>query len=442
MAVRLCLIILAGCTMWSAAAGVCDGETDRSDPEAAASMLDLLRVFIGYPYESTRDMDAVERMLLRLDEACRAQSGDNRIGKLLDEMHAFISTKTNPYEHLSVVSFAGSNDVAIVKLRDGIGIPPPAGGAILRVYSRRDAMPSSILRNFSTSTLGVTRWRCCIAVCSEGLSSSEVREVVSHELAHAYVNSCADSSLGDLPEWFCEGLALYASDRNTGLLRVLFGENGYDSDSDMIQVLFDLRSAEHGKELVGDGLAIRYLRRMLGQPGFALFVRQAVEQGSVEGPMITVFGTDSPQPLMNHAYTWQTTMRWIGWGGVAGLAVFAFLLFRYSGPLWRAYLKSNREMAEFCEEEKVEESIARVRDELDRFHKRERTAPEWNDQALLEDRLETLALSLIKHGRALEGIGMRAEAAQRLDAAMHLAPWSSLVAQELRDPRRKEWWAV
>jgi hypothetical protein len=423
--------IIVTCCLLAVPVAVASRSASTPAPEIEqVSYLKLLLRVANVPYQSPQDMQIASELIRWIRDNARGPgvSGkeDSAADRLSEEMLAFLSTKKKPGERWSIVSFARSDNIAIRRLRDEISLPAPSGGAVLRVYTKRSAMPDAIRGSFVPGAVGVT-WGRFIAVCTEGIPSSRVAEIIAHEMAHAYVNSCTIRP-ADLPKWFGEGLALYVSDLNAGAMRFILGENNYSSDNSFAQLVFDIGSARCPDEEAEHSLAFRYLCAVLGKSGLALFIRQSVEQGSLDEPMITVFGTTSHSALMAKAHRWERNQRLAILG--IGLVCILFLLF-----LWRDHKHFKADM-ELCDsEDRVDANVSRVGDELDRFYKREQAGAGLHEQAFLEDKLESLALSLIRHGHALTDVGLHSEAEQRFDAASHLAPWSSIVKNESRPAR-------
>jgi hypothetical protein len=125
---------------------------------------------------------------------------------------------------LTSVDLQSSQDSAIVRLRDVIGIPAPAGWVFIHFYDSRDEMPELIRKAFDDPNVdGVTFLSRYIAILrttdqswvANALQAQSQPAIVSHELVHAYVHSAialqGNNLTANLPKWFEEGLASYLS---------------------------------------------------------------------------------------------------------------------------------------------------------------------------------------------------------------------------------------
>ena len=261
---------------------------------------DPIGKILNYPFSTPNDMAVVADMCAqllnkqqsgrpRLGEA--AGSSDDRLRAFLNVTTAFTSTATVDGEQLSIVKFADSNDKAIRRLRDEIHLPPPPGGAILRVYSIKRAMPPPIDALFGEHTQGITEYCRFIAVIAEGTGEQELKDTISHELAHAYICSILGARMDSLPSWFHEGAALYLSD----------GKDRYVS-----QTASGIdRIAWSTKEYEEYHLVFRYLSAALGPEGVAEFIRKCVQEQSVTGALKSAGGLASYEDLRARAFQWQ-----------------------------------------------------------------------------------------------------------------------------------------
>jgi len=122
---------------------------------------------------------------------------------------------------LELVELNETNDPAIVRIRDQLGIPPPPGYVFIRSYSDISSIPMPIREIFEQHhAAGVTLFTRYIAILEEGsntwqeksLQARSLPKTYSHELVHAYVNSSVGTTtIGNLPTWFHEGIAIYFS---------------------------------------------------------------------------------------------------------------------------------------------------------------------------------------------------------------------------------------
>lgn len=125
---------------------------------------------------------------------------------------------------LELVDFRSSDNPAIIKLRDEIGLLPPIGFIYVRYYPSRQEMPDLIEKAFENPQVaGVTILSRYIAILDEPklswperfLQGKTMPGTHAHELVHAFINASLLDSTGpnhiDLPKWFEEGLANYIS---------------------------------------------------------------------------------------------------------------------------------------------------------------------------------------------------------------------------------------
>ena len=94
------------------------------------------------------------------------------------------------------VELAASDDPALVRLREQVGLPSPPGFAFV-CYFPSDALPPEIEEPFRREeTRGVTIFSRYVAIRDDPAPKEKERgrrlaqrRVVSHELVHSYVNS-------------------------------------------------------------------------------------------------------------------------------------------------------------------------------------------------------------------------------------------------------------
>jgi len=153
------------------------------------------------------------------------------------------------------------------------------------------------------------------------LHKETMPKVVSHELAHAYLNNilCGED---ELPEWFHEGMATYF----TGS-----GEAQWVVDAEGVMV------SSPPDEYKEYDLVFRYLGAQLGGDGFNQVVREAFGDNSVEG-IFQKTETTSYEDLLEKAQVWEKEQEKeeaiikvviIVGIGIAFLVLFLFLLPRF-----------------------------------------------------------------------------------------------------------------
>jgi hypothetical protein len=122
---------------------------------------------------------------------------------------------------LNLIDLRTSDDPAVVRLRDRLGIPAPEGYVFVRIFPSRQDMPQLVRRAFEDENVaGVTYFTRYIAVLVEEkearaekiLQAQALPLTVSHELVHAYVNAVlGEDDFTWLPRWYSEGMAIYFS---------------------------------------------------------------------------------------------------------------------------------------------------------------------------------------------------------------------------------------
>jgi hypothetical protein len=201
----------------------------------------------------------------------------NKINKLVDYFLIFAGgDQSSPGDtKVERIDLTISNDPAVIKLRDEIGIPPPPGWIFIRYYPNRQAMPEQVQYAFENPQVaGVTILSKYIAIIKEpsaswaesALQNLSIPNILSHELVHAYVNSVLAKKhllLPDgFPRWFVEGLASHIShsDRPHSIITQTLSFNQTATDEYQRFVLI-----------------FKYLENRLGQKGLDEKIRQALE---------------------------------------------------------------------------------------------------------------------------------------------------------------------
>jgi hypothetical protein len=176
---------------------------------------------------------------------------------------------------LERVDLAKSNDPAVVKLRDEIGVPAPIGWIFVHYYPSRQSMPENLQFAFENPQVaGVTILSKYIAILKEPKASWAERtlqelsspNIMSHELVHAYVNSILAAnhrlSLESFPRWFDEGLASYISQSDQP--HTIITQN----------ITLNETATEEYQSYV---LIFKFLQNRLGQKGLNEKIRLALE---------------------------------------------------------------------------------------------------------------------------------------------------------------------
>lgn len=199
---------------------------------------------------------------------------------------------------LILTSLEQSDDPAIVKIRDQVGIPPPEGLIFVRFYSSRNAMPALIKQAFKNEDVaGATFLMRYIAVLDEekstwpeeALQRQTLPKTISHELVHAYINSTLGINGMNLPRWYHEGLAIYFS----------------GSGESHTIITPDLKvSTTPPKEYEGYKTNFEFLEATLGREELLARIRASVEQAN-PAVLYQDLGISDDQELITQASAWQ-----------------------------------------------------------------------------------------------------------------------------------------
>jgi hypothetical protein len=327
-----------------------------------------------------------------------------------DEVVAFTSTEPARGERFTIVSFADSDDKAVRRLRDEVRLSPPEGGAILRIYQSRQAMPEEIGSLFRGQVEGITRWCRFIAVDAENKSPQELEDTISHELAHAYICSLLGLSNDNLPRWFHEGVALYLSDaKDRYVSQTRFGTE---------RIAWSPHDYEEFK------LIFNYLDSTLGEQSIAEFIREAVRQRAIDGPLRTIIGAANYTELRDLALEWKSRNQKImllATGGALFLLI-AALMWRGRRRQLKIKAAGEREF-ERAEKEKQQYAV-KVVEELEQMQDSQTMVELLTHERDAMLNAEKMALELVAEGRALAKSGNRAAAKDKFNHALSIAPWS------------------
>ena len=176
---------------------------------------------------------------------------------------------------LELVDLQVSDDPAVRRLIEELGLAPPEGSILVRYFQSREQMPENIQRAFeSPQTQAVTMSSRYVAVLTSpsstfrqgGIGNSALAATFSHELVHAFLNARLDTELSPegYPRWFHEGMAIHYSDRGRAHISV---------DPVSGRLLRTEPTAQYEQyERV-----FRYLESELGADRFSRQVRRSVE---------------------------------------------------------------------------------------------------------------------------------------------------------------------
>jgi predicted secreted Zn-dependent protease len=117
-----------------------------------------------------------------------------------------VDTRQTPYS-IWLIDFAQSTNRVLRTLRNELGVPPPVGHAVIRVFEPGDPQPAPLqeFHQRSPEIAGAAFGGPYVAIFD---STSDIDSVLGHELVHAYMNTAMGRRAGDLPAWFHEGIAL------------------------------------------------------------------------------------------------------------------------------------------------------------------------------------------------------------------------------------------
>lgn len=384
---------------------------------AQGSPVNLLEELLNYPIENSGDMGAVTELcglfLVDMKERLGSETKDlDNFRAFASEVSAFTSSETVPGERLSIVNFADSNDKAIRRLRDQIKLPPPRGGAVVRIYHVKGEIPPPISRLFTENVEGITRWCRFIAIDADGMADDELKDTISHELTHAYICSTLGLHSDTLPVWFHEGVALYLSDaKDRYVSQTPFGEGRIAStpaDYDEYHIVFN------------------YLYHAFGEDGVSEFVRRALEDRSVSGALQSVAGEKTYDGLRMTAFTWRDDRKKKAAEVIYGLIALAALIVVFFAYRRRARAQATkaRELHQAEKDEIIHINMAVH--EIDLVMEAT-TTPEKTEhaqKAIAE--IEKTALAMVHHALAV-GKEDRPQAERLFKEAWEKAKWSPQV---------------
>lgn len=274
----------------------------------------------NYPFSTERDMIAYNYRCEKLLAGVKTGDVNPRFQAYLITAAAFTSTETRTGEHYSIVSFAQSSEPALIRLRGEIGIPPPSGGAIVRVYDSKDDMPPPIRKFFEDIVVnGITWSQRFIAVVKDDRSEEQIANAVSHELVHAYMSSRMGREFDNLPKWFVEGTALY----------IAGGKTLYVSETEQGERNLSWYTDEYAEYRT----IFRYLRAKLGKRAVAAFIKGAIEKRSAD-ELLHSLGIEDEGRLRAQALHWEA-MRQVKLSGIMVAMVMVIAVI-----IWRAHRKA------------------------------------------------------------------------------------------------------
>jgi hypothetical protein len=160
---------------------------------------------------------------------------------------------------------------SVIRLRNEVKIPPPAGFVYIRIYDSIAKMPPIVANAFKKQErvggnrpLGVTiQGRYIAAIKPE--YPEELQDILDHEFVHAYITLASPK---ELPAWFQEGAATYFS---TGR------ETSYYSRAGEPKIKVSMLPEDYKRRLN----SFQTLHDRMGTQKFLRFVRESVLTGTV-----------------------------------------------------------------------------------------------------------------------------------------------------------------
>ena len=234
-----------------------------------------------------------------------------------------------------LIDLATVDDPAVRRLREDVGLAPPAGLVFVRYFESTEVLPELLRPAFeSPETRAVTIGSRWVAVLTQsGLPAGPaarraLETTFSHEMVHVFLNAgldWEDASRG-FPSWFHEGMAIHFS--RSGRAHVGVEPGG-------MRVRVGPTSEYERYERV-----FRYLENSLGQAGFHRTIRAVVADADA-GVLLEAAGVETWEDLAAEAERW---WRWwplppglvagrYVWVLVAALAVLSAVAVR----LWRRW---------------------------------------------------------------------------------------------------------
>lgn len=401
-------------------------DTDEAQPSKAAPSEGFLEDILNYPFVDNNDLNTVSERCVGLARTSylfldpKTREGFQRF--LLEVVH-FTSTQTSEAERLYIESFSLSKDKAVRKLREEIGLPPPEGGAVVRIYYFKRAMPEPVRELFREGVQGITRWCRFIAINAEGLGKQELEDVISHELAHAYISSSLGLSGDNLPRWFHEGVALYLSDaRDVYVSQTNFG---------MGRIAWSPREYEEYK------IAFKYIESRIGEQGTGEFIRRAVEGKSADEALRAIVGVSGYGELRSIALKAKADEE--KKAAIIGYVIVGVVVLAISYVVRRS--RRRKRLAAEIERSRAEEQKQSYLKKAAQDYEKLSETDDLREQLIhygevLSD-TEQIALARIREGRALAKTGQKYVAAEMLDEAYKMALWSPIVRSAYKEAKNE-----
>jgi hypothetical protein len=381
----------------------------------------VLEYFLNYPFVNNTDIQTFHERLGLFLFLMKNFPGNDEQQTIFSQLSAFTTTVPENGEQISLVIFSRSQNQALKRLRDEIRLSPPKGGAIIRVYPSKEAMPFPIRSLLNDSAQGITEWCRFIAVNAENKSPEELDDIVSHELVHAYIASYLGVKNNRLPQWFNEGLALYLSSSKDQYVAP-WGLNWQ-----LTSRVTDDYAEYH--------LVFRYLDSKLGRRGMAEFIHQVIAQRTVDAPLHRTTGLDSYDRLRDKALQWQSYQQ--------NMSSLRFTILFFLALLWGGWILYRKQLFRQNSAQKQADSAKETAQLIDQQiadgiqQRADSTSAEKLEivRHQINSAREQKALVIIEEGRALVKLGRRADALNLFEEALQIAGWSSKVTDAVQQAR-------
>lgn len=203
-----------------------------------------------------------------------------RLEKLI-ELDKLVELFTTFSGAVKTVKFSDSADPAILMLKRDIGLAPPPG--FVFIVSGVEITDNSKNSNVRGKTIWCRYiWtESSFTIGSDGVAQDDPEHIVSHELAHAYINSCIGNKNDNLPEWFHAGAALYFAGNKPE--EITGAEQTADGDT---IIKSHVLTGEYQQYLA----VFHYLSKIKGYKKFCHFMRQSVIDGQVDKTLPQLVG--------------------------------------------------------------------------------------------------------------------------------------------------------
>ncbi|MCL6591808.1 MAG: hypothetical protein K6U80_17890 [Firmicutes bacterium] len=387
-----------------------------------------LEYILNYPFTTLSDLRKIQDQLKLLPVPAHSTPDYFSSPEFFAGVKAFTEINAKNGEELSIVSFAHSNNKALRALREEVKIPPPKGGAIVRVYASKSVMPPPVKAMFQGDIQGITHWYRFIAVNGARKSPEELENIISHELVHAYIFSALGKN-DTLPNWFNEGVALYLS----GTKDQYISPGGFFGD-------FISRASDEYEEY---RQVFKYLERSQGRQGVTRFIRQTVERQSVMDSLPQVAGATDYVDLRNKARHWHTA-RQNFW---AGLGIGSIMILVVLGS-WLGKRRRLRQKTRLQNQARRLEKLVRAYDrQIVALTRKSLEVKAGKERRKSDSRLAQMkqkkAIALVSLGRIMVRLGVPAEAGHLYAEAMENAgQWPKMVEMVQQAQDELKGWIV